>query len=404
MPQKLNSAGKMQNYVPAGHPAGGEYGDNATGSNKHFTNFKKPKSKSKIKEKFEEKLEINLDAKKYSKEQVLEMLDNIQDESIQKAFDYAIDNFGNNIPKIILQSYGGSFFRREDGLFGLKGIYFDEEDLEREFENKGEPLVHEFTHWITNNMNVKVELERDPKWWWVPKDKKTLTFDMPIGLAPIFNGKSFTDIIKSEAQSLNRKSSVINPLKEKMENNINDAFAKANLNRKEYDNYFGIMRETYFKEIKDYLKNDYQNGEITKSEYMNKLKSKNLIQECINRFPDKKNKFEMISKGFEIESKAKNVFWKENGLVIVSDMLSSNTSSGEKSGFGLGHDSEYFKSKKDGYGLETNGNYSNEFTSEMFSALATGNTNVIETTKKLMPKSYEAFQEILKYYTGDKKV
>ena len=33
----------MQNYVPAGNgDASGEYGDNETGSNKHFTNFKKP--------------------------------------------------------------------------------------------------------------------------------------------------------------------------------------------------------------------------------------------------------------------------------------------------------------------------------------------------------------------------
>lgn len=43
MPKKLNSAGQMQNYVPAGNgDASGEYGDNATGSNKHFATFKKP--------------------------------------------------------------------------------------------------------------------------------------------------------------------------------------------------------------------------------------------------------------------------------------------------------------------------------------------------------------------------
>lgn len=44
MPTKLNKAGQQQNYVPAGNgDASGEYGDNATGSNKHFTNFKRPK-------------------------------------------------------------------------------------------------------------------------------------------------------------------------------------------------------------------------------------------------------------------------------------------------------------------------------------------------------------------------
>lgn len=46
MPTKRNRAGQQQNYVEAGHgDASGEYGDNATGSNKHiqFAEFKKPK-------------------------------------------------------------------------------------------------------------------------------------------------------------------------------------------------------------------------------------------------------------------------------------------------------------------------------------------------------------------------
>ena len=51
MPTKPNRAGEQQNYVPAGNgDASGEYGDNSTGSNKHFTAFKKPKKESRIKE------------------------------------------------------------------------------------------------------------------------------------------------------------------------------------------------------------------------------------------------------------------------------------------------------------------------------------------------------------------
>ena len=43
MPTKPNKAGQQQNYVPAGNgDASGEYGDNESGSNIHFTNFKKP--------------------------------------------------------------------------------------------------------------------------------------------------------------------------------------------------------------------------------------------------------------------------------------------------------------------------------------------------------------------------
>ena len=43
MPKKPNRAAQLQNYVPAGNgDASGEYADEETGSNIHFTNFKKP--------------------------------------------------------------------------------------------------------------------------------------------------------------------------------------------------------------------------------------------------------------------------------------------------------------------------------------------------------------------------
>lgn len=59
MPTKRNKAGNQQNYVPKGNgDASGEYGDNATGSNKHFTNFAKGGGENKVdnaEKKFEEK-------------------------------------------------------------------------------------------------------------------------------------------------------------------------------------------------------------------------------------------------------------------------------------------------------------------------------------------------------------
>ena len=43
MPTKRNKAGQQQPYVPQGNgDASGEYADNQSGSNKHFTNFKQP--------------------------------------------------------------------------------------------------------------------------------------------------------------------------------------------------------------------------------------------------------------------------------------------------------------------------------------------------------------------------
>lgn len=49
MPQKLNSAGEMQNYVPKGNgDASGEYGNSANGSNKNFKVFSKNASALKM--------------------------------------------------------------------------------------------------------------------------------------------------------------------------------------------------------------------------------------------------------------------------------------------------------------------------------------------------------------------
>ena len=45
MPTKRNRAGEQQNYVPQGNgDASGEYADNQSGSNKHFTNFQQPET------------------------------------------------------------------------------------------------------------------------------------------------------------------------------------------------------------------------------------------------------------------------------------------------------------------------------------------------------------------------
>ena len=47
MPKKPNRAAQLQNYVPAGNgDASGEYADEETGSNIHFTNFKKPETET----------------------------------------------------------------------------------------------------------------------------------------------------------------------------------------------------------------------------------------------------------------------------------------------------------------------------------------------------------------------
>lgn len=64
MPKKPNYAGNQQNYVPAGNgDASGEYADNPTGSNIHYTNYLKEEVQGEVKTKgksAQQKLEENL--------------------------------------------------------------------------------------------------------------------------------------------------------------------------------------------------------------------------------------------------------------------------------------------------------------------------------------------------------
>lgn len=74
MPTKKNHAGNQQNYVPKGNgDASGEYGDNATGSNKHFQSFFKSQVSGKVDG--DEKLEMNNDEKKKTYEYAKHLVD-----------------------------------------------------------------------------------------------------------------------------------------------------------------------------------------------------------------------------------------------------------------------------------------------------------------------------------------
>lgn len=79
MPTKKNKAGNQQNYVPKGNgDASGEYGDNATGSNKHFQSFFKSQVSGKVNG--DEKLEMNSDEKKKTYEFSKHLVDEANEE------------------------------------------------------------------------------------------------------------------------------------------------------------------------------------------------------------------------------------------------------------------------------------------------------------------------------------
>ena len=104
MPKKPNRAAQLQNYVPAGNgDASGEYADEETGSNIHFTNFKKPDGTDGYKiEDFDKSIVEGLDEieESFDEKKLVDDLDEITDEkNDQDNGDEVIDDLDNSETK-----------------------------------------------------------------------------------------------------------------------------------------------------------------------------------------------------------------------------------------------------------------------------------------------------------------
>lgn len=98
MPTKPNRAGNQQNYVPAGNgDASGEYGDNATGSNIHFVNFKKPDEVKQQESDKQETKNIGVKIKNEGKEQP--DISTIKPQYNGKGQELLADVLSNKLPK-----------------------------------------------------------------------------------------------------------------------------------------------------------------------------------------------------------------------------------------------------------------------------------------------------------------
>lgn len=105
MPTKPNRAGQQQNYVPQGNgDASGEYADEATGSNIHFTNFKKPDEQEPKKfDKFSKggSEEFDLEkAQKTFKENLASRFNTKNTEAVEKAADGLKDSLNDEALKL----------------------------------------------------------------------------------------------------------------------------------------------------------------------------------------------------------------------------------------------------------------------------------------------------------------
>lgn len=372
MPTKLNKAGNQQNYVPAGNgDASGEYGDNATGSNKNFQAIKRENR-------------LKLLNNKTSNNKIKELINKVSDKLTPEGteiIDYMLGKHADSLGEIIYND-NGSWYNSYD-----KSISLSEEAFNRGWQNEGQTLIHELAHHFTTETKIEVDGKK-----------------YPIGLAPIFeNNQSFSDVIKKEAQSLNRTKN-IDIIRQEKENAVNKGLSDINGTQDEMDNLKSELNKTdTYTNKYDKIVRQYRNGELTRNKAIQKIN--NIYNEIRNEFPnsDISKKVDRYLELYNAREDAREGWYKSSGIANVSDMLSSNTYKGETSGFGIGHSPNYYKYSYNYYGENQNGNYAQEFISNTLSAIATGNTAEIEATKKYLPKSYEAFTYLInKYYKGEK--
>lgn len=146
MPTKRNRADQQQPYVPAGNgDASGEYADHSSGSNKHFTSFRKPETQ-------EDHIDTNTNGKHTSLKERLNLTEDIE-KNIKSDLKWYLNNDISKetirkrlTEKLLNGSYG--FITRTQEEMG-KGFedYYDDMDV-----------------WIKENTPEKMYYKKGGKW------------------------------------------------------------------------------------------------------------------------------------------------------------------------------------------------------------------------------------------------
>lgn len=388
MPKKLNKAGQQQNYVPAGNgDASGEYGDNATGSNIHFTAFKKPDDEKPIDNQNEESKRIKEEQNKKTRE---EYTDFVKRNSTFKGkmleqFNEMLENGNDESIEMLNKAYQKNPYRYDfkigKGVYDNGTIKCDKNDIlgNTSYGKRGHTWFHENGHlldWVKGYPPLSYKF----------KDE---------------NGKTLNDYVREETKEL-YNSGIVDELLEEKANIRKNVLAELGYDEEKFE----ALREkkkietdkfsnsVYGKEIHNkYMKllDDKWNGNITSEEYkkryyeIEELTAKNInehpelidanvVQECNKVMKQFTENYDKASKDYLTK------------YITVSDALSSQDKSGNW-GLGVGHSPKYYSQRYWGAGAE--------FFANTFSAFSV-NKDELETIKKYYPKSYAMYEKVLK--------
>ena len=415
MPTKPNRAGQQQNYVPKGNgDASGEYGDNATGSNKHFTNFKKPDETQQVEEvKVTEqpKVEQQTETTKYKddfgyewenrqkydfylslitsgimssvsvfeeKEDFIKKLKEVINDSNENSLNaiaYTMKNSPCEFTKDRFEQ-GNSYYYPM-----MNQIHIEQSSFDRGFEKQGTSLFHEIGHYINDRNKVHENI----KWY-------SHTVKMTDAQTLFDDGKSLADTLQEELQEFSA-SKVASKIRKDKEKYVNEQLKQYGFTMKDYENLtkeLKYIRESEeWQKIQQKIKDDYDNGKYGSVSDANK-DLRNRFQMWKEQGPYR-HKYSQLDKWRPMYIKATSEWFSNTGIHAVSDVWSSKSDFG----FGLGHSREYYK--KSYKNPNPQSLLADEFFANVFGAYSVGGEQALETTKKYFPRSYDKVLKLVEY-------
>lgn len=403
MPTKRNKAGQQQNYVPQGNgDASGEYADQASGSNKHFTNFKKPDEQAEnVKSDLTKTEQPKEDTSKYSggSKTKSEFSAGIQargfndykyGEGAVKNFQEVIANANEDCIGIIdhsFQNHRVDFIRDDkNGSYYNKArdeINVDPKDLDRAFEEKGEAVFHEIGHYLNAQNTIREEhgwrsesLPLVEAHVLFKDDYKSVAETLQEEIKEFAAAKHAPRIRKERSKYLNERLKQYGFTCEEFERNI----------KKSKDI---LASDAEWLDIKDRVVNDWQNGRFESREEANKKLREELMNWKENG--SYKDLFTAIEYQRPYFRKYQDEWGKLTGIKAVSDVWSSKSDFG----FGYGHPRTYYNKSWNNPNPENL--VADELWANTFASLTTNNQASLETTKKYFPRTYEKMLKLVDY-------
>lgn len=414
MPTKPNRAGQQQNYVPQGNgDASGEYADHATGSNIHFTNFKKPdEEKSFTDFKKQEVEEVKQPEQKPEENKYLggskaksnfyvamltsgisnsknkveneeefiaklkDVIANANEDSIN-VLQYAFDNYP--------VAFTENRFKSNSSYFcpGSREIYIDKNGFDRGFEEQGAPLFHELGHYLNDVFKIR----EDEKWYRVShiltdsfslfEDKKAVSETLQEELKEFTANKNPAKIRKDKYKYANNILKQYGFTAEEYEKNIDKGL-------------YLVNNDPEWLSIKSRIQNDFNNNRFKDVDEANETLRRELA--IWKKTGSYRELFDSIDRQRPYYVKASNEWFKKTGMQAVSDVWSSKT----EHGFGLGHNRKYYS--KDKYSsIDPKTKLADELFANFYAAYSTNDKASLETTQKYFPRTYDKMLKLVDY-------